>query len=650
MPEMRGRWYPVPVIAAIVAIGLVTLSPALFVALDLRTYDLLAERVATATPSDRVAIVAIDDRSLQAIGQWPWPRERVAMLVERLRTLGASVIALDLLLAEPDRTVAAPESTARQTSDERLAQTIERGDVVIGYALRLDEGGSAADTTPLRPLPATLIERSGALPIRDQLFRASGCICPLPLLSERAGPSGFLNVALDADGTLRRVPLAMTDGARVYPSLALAAVQAARPSASLRLESQPGRSLRLGVDEGDIPLGERGTMMLRYPDPRHPMAHTSAADVLNGSADAAAIVGRIVFVGATAAGLRDAVSTPFDRQFPGVNVQATAAATLVGGRFIAEAPRARAWEALAAFALVLATGWVVHQRGLRSGVALGTGLVLGAWVACALALGWWGWYLSPLMPSAAVVFTVAGLAATRIRAEQHRAETEARRRRQAQDFITKSLTGLVEIRDRSTGQHARRTQTYSRLLMTRAARMPEFRDELTPDRIELLSLLAPLHDVGKVGIRDAVLNKPGKLTDDEMAEMQRHPIYGYDTLERAERQAGLDHAFDRDMLQLAKDIVYTHHERWDGLGYPRGLSGYEIPVAGRIMAVVDVYDALVETRPYRRRMDHREAVALIASGRGTQFDPHVVEAFLDVSSDFEAFGQQARGAESAAAH
>lgn len=651
MLQTRLRWYVVPMIAAVAIVSLTTLAPSLFIALDFHIYDLVAARVAKATPSERVAIVAIDDRSLQTSGQWPWPRQRVAMLVERLRSLGASVIVLDILFAEPDRTAApAPGNGPRPTSDELLAESIDRGNVVIGYALRFDQGGAAGDTAALRPLPATLVERPGATPLRDQLFRASGCICPLPLLAARGGPSGFLNVAPDSDGTLRRVPLAMTDGERVYPSLALAAVLTARPSASLRLENQPGRPFRLGLDAGDVPLGERATMMLRYPDPRHPLAHTSAADVLTGSADRSAIVGRIVFVGATAAGLCDAVSTPSDRQLSGVDVQATAAATLAAGQFIAEAPRAGAWEALAAFALALTTAWVVHRRGLRRGLAVGAGLVLVSWVACAWALGQWGWYLSPFLPSAAVGLTAVGLAGVRLRAEQHRAELEARRRRQAQEFIAMSLTGLVEIRDRSTGQHARRTQTYSRLLLERVARIPEFRDELTPDRIALVSLLAPLHDVGKIGIRDAVLNKPGKLTDDEMAEMQRHPIYGYDTIERAEQQAGVDPAFDRDMLQLAKDIVYTHHERWDGLGYPRGLSGREIPFAGRIMAVVDVYDALVETRPYRRRMPHGDAVALIASGRGTQFDPQVVEAFLDVSSDFEAFGAQARSADSATTH
>ena len=126
--------------------------------------------------------------------------------------------------------------------------------------------------------------------------------------------------------------------------------------------------------------------------------------------------------------------------------------------------------------------------------------------------------------------------------------------------------------------------------------------------------------------------------------MRLHPVYGYETISKAQRQVGVDSAHDEAILQLAKDIVYTHHERWDGTGYPRGLRAHDIPVAGRIMALVDVYDALVEPRPYRRRLSHDEAVALIVAGRGTQFDPDVVQAFLTVSADFQELGTRLREA------
>ena len=171
------------------------------------------------------------------------------------------------------------------------------------------------------------------------------------------------------------------------------------------------------------------------------------------------------------------------------------------------------------------------------------------------------------------------------------------------------------------------------MLAERLSRNPAFRDFLTPERIELLSRLAPLHDIGKVGVPDRVLNKPGALSPDELAEMRRHPELGRDVIVRAESRVGVR---DDATLQLAKDIVYTHHERWDGRGYPQGLRGSEIPVVGRIMAVVDVYDAVRARSLYVPSHTHEETVQVIADGRETHFDPAVVDAFMEVADAFEA--------------
>jgi len=188
------------------------------------------------------------------------------------------------------------------------------------------------------------------------------------------------------------------------------------------------------------------------------------------------------------------------------------------------------------------------------------------------------------------------------------------------------------VRDEETGRHSRRTQQYTRLLAEQLAKDPMFHEQLTPERIDLLARLAPLHDIGKVGVPDRLLNKPGSLTGDEYEEMKKHPARGHEVIVRAERDVG---ARDDAILAMAKEIVYTHHERWDGSGYPRGLRGPQIPVAGRLMALVDVYDALVSKRVYRDALPQDEAVRIIAEGRGTQFDPAVVDAFLQVASAFK---------------
>ena len=153
----------------------------------------------------------------------------------------------------------------------------------------------------------------------------------------------------------------------------------------------------------------------------------------------------------------------------------------------------------------------------------------------------------------------------------------------------------------------------------------------------MLASLAPLHDIGKVGVPDDLLNKPGQLTDVEFAEMKRHPSHGRDVLIRAEQQVGVH---DDVILSMAKDIVYTHHEWWDGHGYPQGLRGEQIPISGRIVALVDVYDALTTRRVYRPSMPHERAFDLIVDGRGTHFDPAVVEAFMRLAPAFRGISME----------
>ena len=224
--------------------------------------------------------------------------------------------------------------------------------------------------------------------------------------------------------------------------------------------------------------------------------------------------------------------------------------------------------------------------------------------------------------------------------EHGRADTAGRERTNAQRLMIQTLLSLTETRDAETGRHSRRTQQYVRLLAEQLSTNPEFRDYLTPERIDLVSSLAPLHDIGKVGVPDHILNKPGALTPEELTEMQKHPEYGYQVILKAEGRVGVR---DDAILAVAKDIVYTHHERWDGTGYPRKLRGTEIPVEGRVMAVVDVYDAITTRTLYRPPMSYDDAVKFIIERTATHFDPAVVQAFVDVAPRFKIVSAENNG-------
>lgn len=199
-----------------------------------------------------------------------------------------------------------------------------------------------------------------------------------------------------------------------------------------------------------------------------------------------------------------------------------------------------------------------------------------------------------------------------------------------QDVAIYCMASLAETRDNETGYHIRRTQHYVRLLSDFLKTHTVYRSYLDEKTISLLFKSAPLHDIGKIGVPDSILMKPGKLNDDEWQQMKTHSQIGHDALFRAEQELGRS-----SFLEIAREIALTHHERWDGTGYPQGLKETEIPVSGRLMAIADVYDALISKRVYKEAYSHEQAVELIISEKGTHFDPDVVDAFEQLQDEFK---------------
>ena len=205
-----------------------------------------------------------------------------------------------------------------------------------------------------------------------------------------------------------------------------------------------------------------------------------------------------------------------------------------------------------------------------------------------------------------------------------------------QDVTILGLATLAEYRDNETGGHIMRTQEYVRLMAERLATLPAYRHSLDPRTVDLLFKSAPLHDIGKVAIRDDILLKPERLTKEEFDVMKMHTTYGRDTIVQSEAALGGDRK--SSFLRVAREIAYTHHEKWDGSGYPQGLAGEDIPLIGRLMAVADVYDALISKRVYKPPFTHKEAVRIITQGDGRtspeHFDPTVLGAFEELQDEF----------------
>ena len=201
---------------------------------------------------------------------------------------------------------------------------------------------------------------------------------------------------------------------------------------------------------------------------------------------------------------------------------------------------------------------------------------------------------------------------------------------QLQEAVISWTADMVEFRDEETGQHVERVQRYLNLLLDAMKKTEPYKNELASWDIKAFIKSAPLHDVGKIKIPDAILLKPAKLTDDEFVIIKRHALYGKMLLESLQ-----DKVPNQTFLDYAKILAYCHHERWDGKGYPEGKSGNDIPLLARMMSLADVYDALVSNRPYKKAFSHEEAIKIILEGSGTQFDPGLTDLFVHLSGEIE---------------
>jgi putative two-component system response regulator len=281
-----------------------------------------------------------------------------------------------------------------------------------------------------------------------------------------------------------------------------------------------------------------------------------------------------------------------------------------------------------------------------------------------LRLGAVDYVTKPIKPVLLLARVATHLELKRVRdmLANHKADLElelARRVRDieiVQEVSVRALASLGETRDNETGHHIRRTQLYIEILGRHLEHHPRFERDLTPQRLALIAGAAPLHDIGKIGIRDEILLKPGRLTAEEFTVMKTHATIGAEAIDRALQEVASDHGTDLptltaaegrtqgvgplDFLLVAREIAAGHHEKWDGSGYPLGLAGDAIPVAARLMALADVFDALISRRVYKAPMPMDEVRRIIDEGRARHFDPDIVDAFRACESDFIAIADR----------
>ena len=648
MREGRRLLIVVGIIATLLAASLVIAPPLMLQLAELRLYDTMLETRRTAPHPNPPVLVGIDDQSLFEYGQWPWPRYRLARVVERLHSEGAKVIALDLLMPEPDRS--SPEVLQRErerdlvgpqqmsesldsdSNSQRLAIAIADANVVLGYYMNFP--ASAPEVARSARLPASPRGLSISVTnVRVQDWpQSSGMIGSIPAIAGAAGAEGFANAVHDVDGVVRRAPLLLPYRGTLQPSLALAAVLLSSTDRAVRLIGD-GESALLNWGNRTVELDRKGNFLLDFHDPAQPFPYLSVRDVLDDKPLAIDIRDRIVLVGASAKGLGDLQLTPSGRTLNGIEIQATMIDGIVAGTFITRPGWARGVE----FTVILLLGLcaTLLLSGSRSPlVLLALAIaVVGAYWASRTLLAHTGMWISPLPTMVVVVVVTFLLTVLKYGIESRKVSQRTQDLIEAQNTIILSMSALAEIRDQDTGAHILRTQRYVEILGRHLRSTPKYA-YLDDSTIELLKRSAPLHDIGKVGIPDHILQKPGKLTDAEFEVMKTHPLIGAKAISRIiDRSA---HPENNEFLDHAREMIISHHERWDGTGYPYGLERDAIPLAGRLMALADVYDALITRRIYKEAYAREKVQEIILAESGTRFDPDIVAAFVATSPEFYA--------------
>ena len=326
--------------------------------------------------------------------------------------------------------------------------------------------------------------------------------------------------------------------------------------------------------------------------------------------------------------------TPTDPAMAGVEIHANIIDSLLQGDFLLR-PRTAILYELVAVILAGVLSTVLFAR-CKAAANLAFLFLFGL-VAASMTVYFFGKgiHVSPLYPVLTYCSNFSLLSFLNFRREERRLKEKTRLQLRTQEAMLEAIANMTETRDPETGNHIKRTRSYVKALAEHIKNKPAYANVVDDAYIENLFQSAPLHDLGKVGVPDHILLKPEGLTGEEYEEIKKHTHYGKRVIDAAQAKLG-----DTSFLKFAGEMAISHHEHWDGSGYPQGLKGEEIPLSGRIMAIGDVYDALISGRPYKGGLDHEKAVEMILAGSGTNFDPQLIDAFLEIHRTFRAIAEQ----------
>ena len=597
--------------------------------LDYRLYDILNQFIPDKKVDEHhVVIVDIDNESLREFSQWSGIVN--AQLINQLSLYNPASIGVNIVFSEKDRTsplniqqfykdfynfeIAMPSlPSVIKDNDLLLENSIETSQSILSIYLS-KENDLFQDCNVLQN------NKSDFSNIKTSLF-AHSALCNYHNLQAKVKNFGFSNLEIDSDGLLRRTPLFISYQDRLIPSFALATL--------LSIDSIQGREEKnqFSILGHDIHLDKESYALLNFHSALAPKI--SAIDVLRKKVDKELFQGKVVLIGSSAMKVNYRYLLPHHKIMSSTMIHATLIENILNDSLYVQPERYKNINLFLSLMFSLLMVWLLFKRWYLLIMIFFSIIMMTSttWVVLAYLSNIYvsiGYLWIPFLDFFFIMSISFILLYVKEKDKSHQALIESH------VATIDSISLIASMHDDETGAHIRRTKNYVKLLAEYFYNKKMYKEILTPAYINIIYEAAPLHDIGKIGIPDSILKKPGKLTEEEFEIMKTHSTLGRNVIQNTMN------AYDKnDFLKVAYNIAYYHHEKWDGTGYPVGLKGNEIPLEAQFMTLADVYDALISKRRYKKAFTFEMAEKIILEGRGTVYSPEIIEAFLELTEEFK---------------
>ncbi len=603
---------------------------------DFKLYDIISSLAKTSQhkKNSSVVIVDIDEKSLKYLGQWPWSRLILSKLIDNISRTNPANIGIDILFPEKDKTsILEVEKFFKNyfsknlkisgvekylfDNDNFFAQTLAKNQVTMPVYLTNTKGKRC-----FIPKKNRQIYKS-----TETSYESPNMLCNLSELQKSAADIGFINAQKDKDGILRRVPMFIKYKNYNIPSFALANL--------INIDGIEIKNHTISILNRTFKTDKNSNILLNFNNKKY-YKTISAINVLSNKFDKNEFLGKFIIIGTSAVGLHDDYMVSSGEIVPGVFIHATVIDNILNNKTIYQPQYLKFINFSISFLLSLILLILIYKRLYIRVLSLFIGASLFY-----LAAGFYflknfiyisvGYFLTPYF----IFFFFANMIFILFYYKERKNFLEDLSKAHSETIDSMSL--VVETRDAETGAHILRTKEYMRCLVDYLFTHDLYKNDLTKNYRELIYRATSLHDIGKVGIPDHILKKPSKLDKDEYEIMKQHSTIGRDIIENA-----MKNNKNNQFLKIAYNIAYYHHEKWDGSGYPCGIKKDEIPLEARMMALVDVYDALISKRCYKIPFSFEESEKMIVKGSGTHFDPILVGVFVELKQKFKEIAQEIR--------